>query len=186
MQMEIDPQKLHDEVYRSRIFTMLVQEYQDRIYRYCVIRLGEIQGEEIAQEVFLTAWENLAKFRQDSAVGTWLTGIAKNKCIQAFRNRVRRQTIANTFVDDIRHQSHTEEMNSPEFLIVDQSQFSELASGLAQLRDDERILINLRYQKELPIAEVAELMGKSEAAVRKRLLRALQRLRKILDAAAAA
>lgn len=85
--MEIDPLKLSDETYRSQIFTRLVQDYQDRIYRYCVDRLGEAQGEEIAQDVFLTAWENLAKFRQESMVSTWLTGIAKNKCIQAFRNR---------------------------------------------------------------------------------------------------
>jgi DNA-directed RNA polymerase specialized sigma24 family protein len=40
----------------------------------------------------------------------------------------------------------------------------------------------LRYHKGLPVSEVAELLGKSEAAVRKRLLRALQRLRKIMDA----
>ena len=63
--MEIDAQKLPDEAYRSQVFTVLVQEYQDRIFRYCVTRVGEGQGEEIAQEVFLTAWENLPKFRQE-------------------------------------------------------------------------------------------------------------------------
>ncbi|WP_143308742.1 RNA polymerase sigma factor, partial [Candidatus Entotheonella palauensis] len=96
--MDIDPHKLSDETYRSLIFTTLVEKHQDRIYRYCVSRLGEAQGEEIAQDVFLTAWESLAKFRQESAISTWLTGIAKNKCIQAFRNRGRRQTIVATFV----------------------------------------------------------------------------------------
>ena len=104
--MEIDAQKLHDEAYRSQVFTVLIEEYQNRIFRYCVTRVGEGQGEEIAQEVFLTAWENLPKFRQESAIGTWLTGIAKNKCSQAFRNRSRRQTIAATFVDDIRYHTH--------------------------------------------------------------------------------
>ena len=165
--MEIDPQKLRDETYRSQVFTVLVQEYQDRIFRYCVMRVGEGQGEEIAQEVFLTAWENLARFRQESQVGTWLTGIARNKCSQAFRNRSRRQTIATTFVEDIRHQSHTEETDSPEHLMVDRVKFDELAQGLSQLRDDEHLLLTLRYYRELPVAEIAELLGKSEAAVRK-------------------
>jgi RNA polymerase sigma-70 factor (ECF subfamily) len=177
--MEIDPQKLRDETYRSQVFTLLVQEYQDRIFRYCMMRVGEGQGEEIAQEVFLTAWENLAKFRQESTVGTWLTGIAKNKCSQAFRNRSRRQTIATTFVEDIRHQSHTEETDSPEHMIVDRVKFDDLAQGLSQLRDDERLLLTLRYYRELPVAEIAELLGKSEAAVRKRLLRSLKRMRQI-------
>ena len=39
--MEIDPQKLRDETYRSQVFTLLVQEYQDRIFRYCVMRVGD-------------------------------------------------------------------------------------------------------------------------------------------------
>jgi RNA polymerase sigma-70 factor (ECF subfamily) len=180
--MEIDPQKLRDETYRSQIFTVLVQEYQDRICRYCVMRVGEGQGEEIAQEVFLTAWESLAKFRQESAVGTWLVGIAKNKCSQAFRNRSRRQTITTTFVEDIRDQSHTKETDPPEHMMVDRAKFDELAQGLSQLRDDERLLLTLRYYRELPVAEIAELLGKSEAAVRKRLLRSLKRLRQIFTA----
>ena len=182
--MEIEAQKLRDEAYRSQVFTVLVQEYQDRIFRYCVTRVGEGQGEEIAQEVFLTAWENLPKFRQESAIGTWLTGIAKNKCSQAFRNRSRRQTIVATFVEDIRYQTHTAETDSPEHTMMDQARFAELSDCLDQLRDDERLLLTLRYYRELPVAEVAELMGKSEAAVRKRLLRALQRLRRIFDATA--
>lgn len=177
--MDIDPHKLSDETYRSLVFTSLVQEYQDRIYRYCVNRLGEAQGEEIAQDVFLTAWENLAKFRQESTISTWLTGIAKNKCIQAFRNRGRRQTIASTFVEDIRYQSHAEGAISPEDTVMDEARREELAQGLARMREDERLLLNLRYHKGLP---VAELLGKSEAAVRKRLLRALERLRKIMNA----
>ena len=55
-----------------------------------------------------------------------------------------------------------------------------------QLRDDERILLNLRYTKALPITEIAALVGKSEAAVRKRILRALQRLRQIMTPLASA
>lgn len=179
--MDIDPHKLSDETYRSLIFTSLVQEYQDRIYRYCVNRLGEAQGEEIAQDVFLTAWENLARFRQESTISTWLTGIAKNKCIQAFRNRGRRQTIASTFVEDIRYQSHVEGSVSPADEAEEKEKWEELAQSMLKMREDERLLLNLRYHKGLPVAEVAELLGKSEAVVRKRLLRALERLRKIMN-----
>jgi RNA polymerase sigma-70 factor (ECF subfamily) len=179
--MEIDPHKLSDETYRSLIFTTLVQEYQDRIYRYCVNRLGEAHGEEIAQDVFMTAWENLAKFRQESTISTWLTGIAKNKCIQAFRNRGRRQAITAAFVEDIRYQSHVEGAVSPEDTVMDEARREGLTQGMLKMREDERLLLNLRYHKGLAVAEVADLLGKSEAAVRKRLLRALERLRKIMN-----
>ena len=180
--MELDPHKLRDETYRSLIFTTLVRDYQDRIYRYCVSRLGDIQGEEIAQDVFVTAWENLAKFRQESTVSTWLTGIAKNKCIQAFRNRGRRQAIVATFVDDIRHQSHAESALSPEEEAMEEARRQELSQGLLQMREEERLLLQWRYHQGLSVTEVAELLGKSEPAVRKRLLRALGRLRQIVNA----
>ena len=183
--MEIDQTRLRDDAYRHEVLTTLVQNYQDRIFRYCVTRLGEVHGEEVAQEVFLTAWENLPKFRQEAAVETWLVGIAKYKCIQAFRNRTRRQAMAHTFAEDIRHQAHSEGPQEPEHMALAQTQGTRLAHSLAQLRDDERILLNLRYTKGLPVAEIVELVGKSEAAVRKRLLRALHRLREMMDDAAA-
>lgn len=180
--MDIDLVRLPDPQYRADVLRWLVLSYQDRILRYCVTRLGAVQGEDVAQEVFLTAWATLAKFRHASTLETWLTGIAKHKCMQAFRNRSRRQAMVETFVADIRAQAHATIPVSPEDHIVNQHQFVVLANGLAQLRDDERLLLTLRYYKGLPVAEVAELLGKSEVVVRKRLLRALQRLRTLVDA----
>ena len=111
--MEIDTKRLTDDAYRYEVLTTLVRDYQDGIMRYCVTRLGEDMGEEVAQEVFVTAWDTLPKFRQDAAITTWLFGIAKNKCAQAFRNRSRRQAMAQAFVVDIRHHAHAEEPATP-------------------------------------------------------------------------
>lgn len=179
--MEIDRRRLQDEAYRSEVLTALLQNYQDRVFRYCVTRLGEVQGEEIAQEVFLTAWQSLPKFRQDSAIETWLVGIAKYKCVQAFRNRTRRRDIAHAFMDEIRQRAHVESPEGPERVAAAQGEFTHLAHCMTQLRDDERILLNLRYTKDLSIPDIADIVGKSEAAVRKRILRALQRLRTLVD-----
>ncbi len=179
--MEIDAQRPMDDAYRDEVLIALVRDYHVSIMRYCVTRLGEEMGEEVAQEVFVTAWETLPKFRRDAALSTWLFGIAKNKCAQAFRNRSRRQAMAQAFMVDIRHHAHAEEPETPEHVMVARAQLARFAASLATLRDDERILLNLHYTKGLSIAEIVEIVGKSEAAIRKRLLRALQRLRKIMD-----
>ena len=179
--MEIDRQRLRDEAYCHEVLTVLLRDYQDRIFRYCVTRLGEVYGEEVAQEVFLTAWESLPKFRQEASLETWLTGIAKYKCIQTLRNRRRRQLLVHTFAEDIRHSAHAEVSAGFDHLASEQGQLARLAGGFKQLRDQERILLNLRYTKGLSIAEICELVEKSEAAVRKQLLRALERLRKVMD-----
>jgi RNA polymerase sigma-70 factor (ECF subfamily) len=147
--MEIDPQRLPDEAYRAAVLTALVRDY----------------------EVFVTAWDRWPRFRQEAALSTWLFGIAKNKCAQAFRNRVRRQAMAHTFGADIRQQAHATAPESPERLAAEQTQRTRLADSLTQLRDDERLLLKLRYTTGLSVAEIVEIVGKFEAAVRKRLLR---------------
>jgi RNA polymerase sigma factor (sigma-70 family) len=61
------------------------------------------------------------------------------------------------------------------------SQEALLADCLSQLRDEERIVLTLRYWKEMPVDDIADVMGKSVAATRKRLLRAQQRLSSTLS-----
>jgi RNA polymerase sigma-70 factor (ECF subfamily) len=60
--------------------------------------------------------------------------------------------------------------------MVDEAQRTVLQESLAQLQDVDRMLLVLRYWKELPIADIANIMGKTESAVRKQLERARQRL----------
>ena len=177
----IDQQRLQDDSYRNEMLTMLLQEYQDGIWRYCVTRLGDIVGEEIAQDVFVTAWETLPKFRQQAALSTWLFGIARHKCAQALRNRTRRKAILEACMADIRSGVHATAPETPEQLMAEQWQRQWLADSLAQLRDSEHMLVTLYYLKGLSILEIADIAGTSEAAVRKRLLRALQRLREMGD-----
>jgi DNA-directed RNA polymerase specialized sigma24 family protein len=55
--------------------------------------LGNVAGEEIAQEVCITARENPPKFRQEAALSTWLFGLAKHKCTQILQNLARRRAI---------------------------------------------------------------------------------------------
>src|SRR5262249_1838914 len=83
-------------------FTALYQSHRIRIYEYCVRRLGEAHGAEVAQDVFCTAWEGRRKRPPDAPSEAWLLGIARNKCKQVIRNWARRRDIANWFRDDFR------------------------------------------------------------------------------------
>ena len=55
-----------------------------------------------------------------------------------------------------------------------------LHDSLTKLSGEDRILLTLWYWKELPVAEIADILGKSVAAVRKRLTRAQQRLKELM------
>ena len=183
----MDQQCLQEDNDSTDMLTMLLQEYQDMIWRYCVTRLGDGVGEEIAQDVFVTAWKTLPKFRQQATPRAWLLGIAKRKCAQAWRNRTRRKAILEACMADIRSVVHTTAPQTPEQLMAEQQIMTAqqrrqwLADSLAQLRDSERMLVTLRYLKGLSIAELSDIAGMKEATVRQRLRRALKRLREMDD-----
>jgi len=179
----IEQQRLHDEDYRWDVVAALMHEHGDAIMQFCLTWLGEGLAEEITQEVFVTAWQMLPKYRPEAPLRTWLFGIARNKCQQMYRNRARRQAIARTFVTEIRIHAHAEESDPQGGGEADAAALrTRLQASLAQLRDEDRMLLSLWYWKELPVTEIADIMGKSVAAVRKRLTRAQQRLKEIMHA----
>jgi RNA polymerase sigma-70 factor, ECF subfamily len=155
----IDQQRLQDDTYRTEVLTALLQEYQDGIWRYCVARLGDVVGEETAQDVFVTAWEALPTFRQQAALSTWLFGIAKHKCAQALRNRVRRRAILETALTDVRAGAHVPVPETPEQRLAEQQRRQWLTESLTQLREGERLFVTLHHLKGLAISELADITG---------------------------
>lgn len=181
----IDHQRLQDEAYRQAVLDALFNEHQDPIFAYCVVRLGEALGAEVAQEVFVTALKTLPKFRQVAPISTWLLGIARNKCAQAARNRTRRAALMQQFAADIRRQAHAAPSepyaHRAREVEDEQTQLVRLTDNLGKLQEYDRLLLTWRYYKDLPVSEIAELVGKREAAVRKQLQHALHRLKEKMD-----
>ena len=179
--MEIAWQQVQDPTYRWDVVSGLMQDHAAVILQYCTARLGEGVGEEIMQEVFVAAWQQLPRYRPEAPLAAWLFAIARKKCQQAYRNRARRQVIAWLCVEEIRERTHRGGPPSPEGVVTQASQVACLAACLTHLRETDRIVLTLWYWKELPISDIADVMGKSIAAVRKQLVRAQQRLKELMD-----
>jgi RNA polymerase sigma-70 factor, ECF subfamily len=177
----IDWQRLEDDNYYASVCTRLYETHQRGILRYCVTRIGDALGAEVMQEVFVTMVTTLRTYRPGPPVESWLYGMAKQKCQQALRNRMRRQDIANAFGKDIWQQVHAEPSSLPGAGLEAREQATHLATSLTKLHELERILLHWRFHRELSVAESAESLGMSEAAVRKRLQRALRRLKEMMD-----
>jgi RNA polymerase sigma-70 factor (ECF subfamily) len=176
----IDLQRLRDEGYRWEVIAALIRDHGDAIMRFCVARLGEGVAEEVTQEVFVAAWEGLPKYKPEVSLQAWLFGIARNKCQQTYRNRARRQAIDEEQLEVIQERAHAQEPRSPEDAIADANIHGHLHDSLSKLPSEDRIILTLWYWKELPQAEIADIMGKTEAAIRKRLTRAQRRLKELM------
>jgi RNA polymerase sigma-70 factor, ECF subfamily len=179
--MAIDWQRLADDDYYADVCTRLYETCQRGMLRYCVTRLGDALGAEVMQEVFVTMVKTLRTYRPGPPVESWLFGMAKQKCQQTLRNRTRRQDIANAFGKDIWQQLHAEASTPPGAGLEAREQATRLTTSLTQLPELERIVLHWRFHRGLSVAESAEALGMSEAAVRKRLQRALRRLKEMMD-----
>jgi len=160
----------------------LVRGYQHLIVRHCVAMLGDAaHGEEVAQEVFLGAYAALPRFRQEASLRTWLLAIARKQCLKALRDRQRRRRMEEEKRNEIASGVHRA---PPDPLEEDREVPGQrVRQALARLDPAARTGLLLRYETGLTLAEVAHIVGRSEAGVRRQLARALAQLRTALEAA---
>ncbi len=164
--------------YRRALAT-LVQGYQHVMVGFCHNMLGDApQAEEVAQEVFLAAYQALPRFRQQASIRTWLFAIARKQCLQTLRNRDRRRRIGRErqrFIEAGAHRSPplTPE-EDPEVLL------QRVKQSLATLQEADRALLTMRYDTGFSVADMAHILGISTATVRRRLLQALGRLQEVM------
>ncbi len=137
----------------------------DKIYRYCYYRLGQAEtAEDITQEAFLRLWEDRG-YREQGKMLQYLYTIAGRLCIDEYRRR--------------KSQPLTEEME--EQLTAESGLESELRLGLRQafqtLPQEEKEILALRYGSEIPVGDMAKMLGISRFALRRRIMAALEKLR---------
>jgi RNA polymerase sigma-70 factor, ECF subfamily len=165
--------------YRAAL-EVLVRAYQHLIVRHCTAMLGDAAyGAELAQEVFLGAYAAMPRFRQEASLRTWLLAIARKQCLKALRDRRRRQRLEADRRGEIAHGAHRQPPDPPGE--GPEAVRQRVREGLARLAPEERTVLLLRYDTGLSLGELAHILGRSEASVRRQLARALQRLREVID-----
>ena len=129
--------------------------------------------EDVTQDVFLSAFLGLKKFRRDCNLKTWLFTITINKCRSyRYKRKLRRlQTIS------IEMRPTPAETDSS---LIDEEQFARVRYALARLPARYREPLVLRYLQELPTNEIARILGVSRNTLNVRLSRARERLRQKL------
>jgi RNA polymerase sigma-70 factor (ECF subfamily) len=159
----------------------LVQTYQHLIVRHCTAILGDAaHGEEVAQEVFLGAYTAMPRFRQEASFRTWLVAIARKQCLKALRDRRRQPRLEEEKHHEMARGAHCAPTVPPEE--GPEVLRQRVRQGFARLGGHERTVLLLRYDTGLSLTEMAHILGRSEASVRRQLAQALEVLRERLDA----
>ncbi len=162
-----------------RAFAELYDRYFDPVYRYCSVRLGDrAEAEDVTSLIFAQALAALPRYR-DGAFRSWLFAIAHN----AVANHHRARRLVRP-LDDALDVPDTAPGGSPETAAIAAEEHSTLTAALAQLTPDQRRAVELRLAG-LTGPEIAEVLGRSHAAVKMLQLRAVDRLREHLGVGSA-
>ncbi len=160
-------------------FAELVTHFQRPLFGF-LGRMGLPQGlaEELAQETFLRAWQNLGKFDPDQgAFSTWLFTIARNLALNEFS---RASNVREIVLPEDVPETACDRPQPPEALALAQRR-QRLHAALRQLPLAERCLVALAYIQDLDLAEIARIEGCSTGAVKTRLHRARRKLYHLLE-----
>jgi RNA polymerase sigma-70 factor (ECF subfamily) len=165
--------------YRDALEAMVLG-YQNAMVGFCTNMLGDqIQAEETAQEIFCVAFQAMPRYRQTASVRTWLFSIARKQCFKFMRTQRQRGRIERERQTLIAEGSHRDPSLSPED--DPEAEVREVRQALQQLDKAERSLLLMRYDSGLQITDLAHILGISVSTVRRRLARALDHLREVVN-----
>ena len=161
-------------------FEELVRQHQRMIHALTYRMTGSsADAEDLAQEAFLRAYEEMGTFRGDAKFSTWLYRIAVNTCLNWRHSEARRQEVYAQAATELAAQRGGEQAESKE-------QANEVQAALLKLPAKQRAAIVLTIYDGLNHAEAAEVLGCSETTVSWRVFAAKRKLKRLLAGHSAA
>lgn len=162
-----------------RAFTQMVRMYQDFIFDLTFRLLGdESEAEDVAQEVFSAVYRNLATFKGESRLSTWMFRIAKNHCLNRLKYLGRRERGRRVPIDDV--PEGVLELpggpKAPDRALQDREEQQLVEEALETLDEEHRLLVVLRDVEGMSYEEIAAVTEQPEGTVKSRLHRARAQL----------
>lgn len=155
-------EKFASEVSRTEAFNLLLKKYQQRIYWHIRrIVINHDDADDLVQDVFIKVWKNLATFRQDAQLYTWLYRIATNESI-TFLNRMKMKK--NIPFDDVAPEL-ANSLADTTYFDGDRAQMK-LQQALLTLPEKQRLVFNMKYFDDLKYEEISQIVGTSVGALK--------------------
>jgi RNA polymerase sigma-70 factor (ECF subfamily) len=163
----------------TRLFTELVQRYQDAVYGMAKrFVASSADAEDIAQEAFLRVHRGLEGFKGDARFSTWLYRITYNLCADWIRRR-RKHGRASIPIEDTG--DIEDRRGGFEDRLLDEEERRRVRGALERLDDKYRTVIMLLYDQSLSYEEIAAVLEMPVKTVETRLYRARRILRASLE-----
>ena len=169
-------------------FEELVRQHHKAVLRLALRLTGsEHDAQDVCQEAFLSAYQNLARFRFGCSFYTWMYRIVTNRCLDHLRKRRSLQETSNSRAcmesgpsDLISRVADDRHATDPESALAACELRARIAGALETLSPCERTVFELNHYQGLKLRKVAIVLNTSESNARHALFRARQKLRSAL------
>jgi len=169
-------------------FDVLVLRYKDRVFNLCIRFLGDYhEAEDIAQDVFIKAYNSLKRFRFESSFFTWLYRIAVNSCknrVKSLEFRFKKSDVRIDTSDEalkgFERENMTDRPGSPASELENKEMMNILQKAINSLPSDQKSVVILRDMQGMSYQEITDITGFKLGTLKSRLSRARSSLREKL------
>ena len=162
----------------SDAWDALFKRYQLSLYAYVKELVRDEQTSlDIVQETFINAARHIAGLRDDGRFGSWLFGIAHQKCVQRWRRQSRERELEERLVEA----SELESEDGPLDLLIRKEREAAFLALVEELPPPQRSVLLLRFLEDFSLEEIATITETGVGTVKSRLHYAKKSLRKLIE-----
>lgn len=137
--------------------------------------LSHDDADDLVQDTFIKVWNSLGDFREDSGLFTWVYRIATNETLNFLRRKKLRNLVPFAGVEKQLRNT----LRDDPFYNADEIQHK-FQQALLTLPEKQRLVFNMRHHDELSYAQISEILGTSEGALKASFHIAIKKIEKIL------
>ncbi len=157
----------------ERSFRVILGKYKEPVYFQCrrILILHE-DADDATQNTFVKVWNNLSKFKENSAFSTWLYRIAHNESLTLLKKRKKSLLESDAF-DHSGIESTQDLMDSDRIEKI-------LAKAIEALPNQQRMVFHYRYYDDLSFKEISTILGTSQGGLKANYHHAVTKIKKKL------
>ena len=161
-------------------FSVLVKKYQRSVHALAWRKIGDFHiAEDITQETFLKAYQRLSTLKEPQSFASWLYVITANHCNTWLRKkRLRTQSLETASDAELEKATYSGYVSTENERTTAEAQREIVKKLLAKLKESDRTVITLYYFGGMTYEEISKFLGVSVGAIKNRVYRAQERLKK--------
>lgn len=164
----------------TQLFAVLYDRFSKVVYNKCYgFSKNKEEAEDLTHDVFIRLFVKLKTFKGNSKFSTWLYSFTYNFCVNYVqRNAHKKKEKVTVVTDQIKEEEALDEIDDATLF---QLKSEKLVKVLALIEPEEKMILIMKYQNDMSIKEIKEVLNIGESAVKMRVKRAKEKVVKMYE-----